>query len=48
MTQQASLKTFLWFQNDLEEALTFYKATFKDVIVREENRMAGPSRDEED
>jgi len=39
MTQQASLKTFLWFQSDLEEALTFYKETFKDVVVREENRM---------
>jgi predicted 3-demethylubiquinone-9 3-methyltransferase (glyoxalase superfamily) len=34
-----SLKTFLWFQKDLEEALNFYKATFKDVVVREENRM---------
>jgi len=34
-----SLKTFLWFQKDLEEALIFYKATFKDVVVREENRM---------
>ena len=39
MTQPTSLKTFLWFQNDLEEALTFYKETFKDVVVREENRM---------
>ncbi len=33
------LKTFLWFQSDLEEALNFYKATFKDVVVQEENRM---------
>ena len=34
-----SLKTFLWFQKDLEEALNFYKDTFKEVVVREENRM---------
>jgi predicted 3-demethylubiquinone-9 3-methyltransferase (glyoxalase superfamily) len=34
-----SLKTFLWFQRDLEEALEFYKATFREVVVREENRM---------
>jgi len=39
MSTPSKLKTFLWFQNDLEEALNFYKATFKDVVVREENRM---------
>jgi predicted 3-demethylubiquinone-9 3-methyltransferase (glyoxalase superfamily) len=39
MTQPSALKTFLWFQNDLEEALAFYRETFKDVVVREENRM---------
>lgn len=39
MSKPSSLKTFLWFNNDLEAALNFYKATFKDVVVREENRM---------
>ena len=39
MTQPSALKTFLWFQNDLEEALAFYRESFKDVVVREENRM---------
>ena len=40
MTQPTSLKTFLWFQSDLEEALSFYKETFgAGVVVLEENRM---------
>lgn len=40
MSQPSSLKTFLWYQHDLEEALNFYKSTFGDaVVVREENRM---------
>jgi predicted 3-demethylubiquinone-9 3-methyltransferase (glyoxalase superfamily) len=39
MTKPSSLKTFLWFNKDLEDALDFYKATFKEVAVREENRM---------
>lgn len=39
MSTPSKLKTFLWFQNDLEEALNFYKATFRDVVVREKNRM---------
>ncbi len=39
MTKPASLKTFLWFQSNLEEALNFYKETFKDVEIYEENRM---------
>ena len=39
MTKPASLKTFLWFQSDLEAALYFYKETFKDVEIFEENRM---------
>ena len=41
MSDPTVLKTFLWYQNDLEGALNFYKETFKDVVVREENRM-GP------
>ncbi len=39
MTEPTVLKTFLWFQNDLEEALNFYKRTFKDVVIKEENRI---------
>ena len=39
MTKPSSLKTFLWFNKDLEDALDFYKVTFKEVAVREENRM---------
>lgn len=39
MSNSPKLKTFLWFQNDLEGAIQFYKETFKDVEVREENRM---------
>ena len=39
MTKPASLKTFLWFQSDLEAAMNFYKETFKDVEIFEENRM---------
>jgi predicted 3-demethylubiquinone-9 3-methyltransferase (glyoxalase superfamily) len=39
MTKPASLKTFLWFQGDLEAALNFYEETFKDVEIHEENRM---------
>jgi len=39
MIQPTSLKTFLWFQSDLEEALSFYKETFGEaVVVLEENR----------
>ena len=38
--QPTALKTFLWFQSDLEGALAFYKQTFGEaVVVREENRM---------
>ena len=38
--QPTALKTFLWFQNDLEGALAFYMQTFGEaVVVREENRM---------
>ena len=41
MTKPTLLKTFLWYQSDLEGALDFYKKTFGDVVVKEENRM-GP------
>jgi predicted 3-demethylubiquinone-9 3-methyltransferase (glyoxalase superfamily) len=41
MNKSATLKTFLWYQADLEGALDFYKRTFSDVVVTQENRM-GP------
>ena len=28
MTQNSTLRTFLWFSSDLQDALKFYKATF--------------------
>lgn len=33
MTQPASLRTFLWFNNNLAEALEFYKETFADQLT---------------
>lgn len=41
MTNPAEIRTFLWFNDGLEEALNFYKETFKEVKVYEENRMDG-------
>ena len=34
----STLKTFLWFNNNLEEALNFYKATFRDVVIHDSGR----------
>ena len=39
MTHKTTLTTFLWFQKDLEEALDFYSAIFKDVVIHSKNRM---------
>ena len=39
MSTPSSLKTFLWFSDDLEAALDFYLATFKNVEIREKNYM---------
>ena len=39
MTRQTTLRTFLWFPDRLEEALAFYKETFRDVIVHREMRQ---------
>ena len=36
-----SLKTFLWFGGGLEEALDFYRETFRDVQINSTNRMNG-------
>ena len=38
MNQPSTLKTFLWFNNNLEESLGFYKATFHDVVVHSSGR----------
>lgn len=32
------LKTFLWFDGQLDEALTFYKSVFSDMEIHSENR----------
>ena len=39
MTQATTLRTFLWFPEQLEEALNFYRETFRDVIVQREFRQ---------
>lgn len=33
MTQSAALRTFLWYNNNLEEALSFYAETFGDGFL---------------
>jgi len=38
MTTTSTLKTFLWFNQTLEEALTFYQETFKDVVIHSSGR----------
>ena len=38
MNQKSTLKTFLWFNETLEEALEFYKTTFKDVVIKSSGR----------
>lgn len=38
MTKKSTLRTFLWFNENLEEALDFYTATFKDVIIKSSGR----------
>lgn len=42
MTQAPQLKTFLWFNGQLEAALKFYQETFIDVQVHDLNRT-GPN-----
>ena len=41
MSVKSTLKTFLWYQDDLDGALAFYKELFGDVQVRDENSMNG-------
>jgi predicted 3-demethylubiquinone-9 3-methyltransferase (glyoxalase superfamily) len=38
MTQSPTLKTFLWFNGNLDEALDFYVKTFIDVKIHNLNR----------
>lgn len=40
MTKPTSLKTFLWFPGNMDEALAFYEATFTDFKIHSENRPA--------
>lgn len=40
MPVPSQLKTFLWFDGGLGEALSFYQETFKDVVVH--SRTPGP------
>ena len=39
MSRPSTLKTFLWYGDDMEAALNFYSATFTDVEIREKNYM---------
>ena len=39
MTRPTALRTFLWFPERLEEALDFYRETFRDVVVHKEFRQ---------
>jgi len=41
MTQKSTLRTFLWYNDGLQKALKFYKATFEvDMEVAEENLVS--------
>ncbi len=42
MTQASTLKTFLWFNSGLQEALSFYKATFGDQMKVAEENLVNP------
>jgi predicted 3-demethylubiquinone-9 3-methyltransferase (glyoxalase superfamily) len=39
MATNTTLRTFLWFPNRLEEALAFYRDTFRDFVVHREFRQ---------
>ncbi len=41
MSAQTELKTFLWFNGNLEDALDFYAKTLDDVVIHNQNRQ-GP------
>ena len=37
--KNTQVRTFLWFESDLDSALNFYKATFQDFKLVSENRF---------
>ena len=39
MTQPSTLKTFLWYNKGLQDALKFYKATFGEAMVVSEESL---------
>jgi 2-polyprenyl-6-hydroxyphenyl methylase/3-demethylubiquinone-9 3-methyltransferase len=39
MTQQSTLRTFLWYNSGLQEALKFYKATFGELMEVSEDSL---------
>jgi len=43
MTQPSTLKTFLWFNEGLQEALAFYKATFGEAMVVADEHLNNPN-----
>ena len=42
MTQPPSLKTFLWFNDGLQDALKFYRATFGEKLRMDEEHLSNP------
>ena len=38
MTKPTALKTFIWFPGNMDDALSFYEATFTDFKIHSENR----------
>jgi len=38
MTHASRIRTFLWFDGRLDEALAFYRHTLDDVVIHSENR----------
>lgn len=43
MNQPSTLKTFLWFNEGLQEALKFYKSTFGDHMLVSEEHLSNPN-----
>jgi predicted 3-demethylubiquinone-9 3-methyltransferase (glyoxalase superfamily) len=41
MPRNQKIKPFLWFDNNLEEAIAFYKEVFPEVVVHSINPMMG-------
>jgi predicted 3-demethylubiquinone-9 3-methyltransferase (glyoxalase superfamily) len=43
MTQPSTLKTFLWFNNGMQDALKFYKATFGEAMRIDQSHLTNDS-----